>query len=197
MSKRYRVMLDVDGVLADYTSRAVAWVNETCGTTYTANDVRGPDILKALNVPKEAIGQFWYDISTTPGWCYELNPYPWARQVVRALESHPNVEELTICTSPISGKHWAGERLQWLYDHLCIPMNRVVMATHKAKYVQGDILLDDSIKHVTEWAALPGRHSFLWLMPWNQDEKLQDGVYRASDLDVLLAQLESLARRER
>lgn len=197
MSKRYHVMLDVDGVLADYTSSVVAWVNAKCDTAYTVKDVTGWDILKALNVPESVQQQFWDEITTAPDWCYNLKPYPWAKTLVQVLGSHPNVGELTICTSPMSGKHWAGERLQWLYDYLRIPLTRVVLASNKAKHVQGDVLVDDSPKHVNAWASQPGRHSILWRMPWNQDEELQPNVYSANNLDMLCEQLESLARRER
>lgn len=142
---RKRVLLDVDGVLADFTVPFLAEVNKFADKTYFISDLKSCDFHDSF--PEKIVDAALREISK-PDWCYSLKPFPEALDGVKELKK---VSDIFIVTSPLLSKTWAYERSQWLIDYFDIPHTNHVIT--KAKYlVAGDFLVDDTPRHVVSWA---------------------------------------------
>lgn len=167
------VLLDCDGVLADFRTRALDVVEEVTGVRRLAANSDW-EMFGHLN--EEQNTAVW-DIIRSPGWCSSLEPYPEALEAVRELQELANVY---ILTAPVRGSQtWSYERTEWVSEHFGIGFHNVILA--QAKYlVQGDVFVDDKPGHVREWMANFGGNGFVWsnwLEPTNSDLE----TYRTQD----------------
>jgi 5'(3')-deoxyribonucleotidase len=147
-NKRKRVLLDVDGVLADFCSVAVSIVNRVCGTSFTSHDVTEFDICGSLGVSKEDAAKVKREIGSYSGLASTLAVYPGAREGVAKLRT---IADVVIVTSPWnSNPTWTFDREQWLLRHFGIP-HRDVIHTGAKHCVVGDVLVDDKTSTCDEW----------------------------------------------
>lgn len=143
--KRPRILLDVDGVLGNFTGPYIEHVNQVLGTAYTVDDITEFDIGRCLGLSDEAIIQC-YD-AIPPGWCRGLPVSPEAIDGVAQLRE---LGQVYIVTSPLYHPTWAHERAEWLWKHFKIPFNKIVSTS--AKYtVSGDYLIDDRMANLSHW----------------------------------------------
>lgn len=163
MTCKPRVLLDVDGVLADFLTPAVVILRRLTGKPYRPEDFHTWDLF-------ETVGSEWekpfFRECNRPGFAASLDPYPGAREGVLALRA---VSELYIVTSPAHhSATWTYERERWLEKHFDIPPNRVVHTS--AKYLcRGDLFIDDRPLNVEKWAAEhPTGKAILWDAPYNR-----------------------------
>lgn len=163
-----RVLLDVDGVLADFVSAFLAMVARDTGIVATPADVTQFDIGASLGLSKEQHSQVKRSIGAWTGMARKLEVYPGAIDGVKALRE---VAEVYIVTSPWnSNPTWTHDREWWLYEHFGIKHSHV---THtSAKYLcRGDFLVDDKVSAVEKWQAEhPGGVGVVWNTPHNQLE---------------------------
>lgn len=161
-----RVLLDCDGVLADFQTRCLQLINEITGWSKTLEDMRSWDIFEALGVPDD-VEQAVYDRMHEPGWCESLDPYPGAVEGVKRLRE---IAKVYVITSPMRGKNWHHERDAWLWKHFKI--NTKSIGHVSAKYiVAGDILVDDKISNLEQWYEChPHGRPILWHGPSNQHQ---------------------------
>lgn len=160
--KRPRVLLDVDGVLADFLEASLTVIKNLSGKTYTIDDFKTWDLFET--VPR-AFEQPFYDAVNRPGWCRALQVYPGAIEGVRALRQ---VSDLYVVTSPLNHvPTWTHEREAWLHEHFGIPHKQVVHTS--AKYLcLGDLLIDDRPANIEKWEAEhPNGRGLLWDQPYN------------------------------
>ncbi len=142
-----RVLLDVDGVLADFHTPCLALINEYGGTNHKLEDFDDWNIFDALKTPPEVKSRVYKTMKRT-GWCSNIGIYPGAKEGVELLLQHTN---LYIVTSPMDGPTWTSERDSWLKRHFDIDSEHVIHTS--AKYVcAGDMLIDDKISRT-------GRHT--------------------------------------
>ena len=158
-----RILVDCDGVLADFVGRFLERVNARLGTMHRREDVTEYNISRALGWTPEQEHQAYSVVE--PGFCTGLDVLPGAREGVEALQ---RFGEIYVVTSPwLSCSTWEHERRQWLERHFGIPALRVIST--EAKYVvSGDVLIDDKVEHLDAWAhdqrcGWP----LLWLTPHN------------------------------
>jgi 5'(3')-deoxyribonucleotidase len=157
-----RILLDVDGVLADFPSTALRYINERAGREYLLGDIEEHDILKALCLTH------WQDdfdrwCSETDV-CRELEPYDGARAFVDALRE---IGEVVCVTSPYGAvPTWQHSRLAWLKEHVGIEKRDVVFCKRK-ELVRGNLLIDDKIENVEAFGADGGGMGLLFTRPWN------------------------------
>ncbi len=157
-----RILLDCDGVLADFPSAALRYINGRAGREYLLGDIEEHDILKALCLTH------WQDdfdrwCSETDV-CREIEPYDGARAFVDALRE---IGELVIVTSPYGAvPAWQHSRLWWLKKHFAIEKRDVVFCKRK-DLVRGSVLIDDKIENVEAFDALAGQTGLLFSRPWN------------------------------
>src|SRR5579885_1757461 len=136
--KRLRVLLDCDGVLADFVTPCLALLKDATGVTYTPEQVTDWDIMKALSIPKETADAV-YGAMKVPGFCAGLPIYPGAQAAVARLSE---VADIYVVTSPLGGPYWESERRFWRHKYFGIPGKHVMSGS--AKHIcAGDVLLDN------------------------------------------------------
>jgi 5'(3')-deoxyribonucleotidase len=190
--KRKRVLLDVDGVLADLLTPCLAVASELVGRELTAADLPDWHFESLLPAPG-MIKELWRRIGAY-GVCRFLKPHPGAVEGVRALSE---VADVYAVTAPLSANpQWTSEREAWLLQHFAIPRNRVVHTS--AKYVvSGAMLVDDKPAHVGEWAREHERGiPVLWEHPHTASHKfgyaVEHRVVRTRDWSALRTLVEDV-----
>jgi 5'(3')-deoxyribonucleotidase len=166
-----RIVLDVDGVLADFVSSALQVINGIARrealpgydvSPFTPDDVRQWEIESLL--PTELHAELFSHLSA-PGFCLSIARYPEALAVVDALRATGH--EVAIATSPLPGSaNWIAERTVWLQR--CWGEIEI-HHTHDKTGVRGDIFVDDKPSHVVDWAAAnPTSRAYLLDRPYNR-----------------------------
>lgn len=171
--KKPRVLLDVDGVLADFVTPALEVVKRVTGQPVPTDATQEWDLFRSY--PKEVQDLFYAEFKKE-GWCYGLAPYPGALQGVNALRE---VADVYFVTSPMHGPHWSDERARWLVDYFGAHRNHVVSTN--AKYVcRGHVLVDDKTSHIVKWLS---HHDdgigIVWQQPYNEKDELPSSAVRA------------------
>jgi 5'(3')-deoxyribonucleotidase len=136
--------LDVDGILADFVSAALALVAQHTGNVYHPNDIRTWEVFDSI--PEKAVKDAVYGVMKAPGGCLAIPVYEGAQEGVKRLRNHVDV----ICvTSPFHGSPtWAHEREVWLEKHFGITH---VIHAHRKERVHADFFVDDKPSHVDDW----------------------------------------------
>jgi|DEB0MinimDraft_6_1074348.scaffolds.fasta_scaffold05300_6 5'(3')-deoxyribonucleotidase len=148
-----RILLDCDGVLADFGKGFAALAREQ-GIDYT--QPRCWDVFKGLSRNERKRME---RAVLQPGFCRSLPVVPGARDMVDGLRSDGHD---VYCVTAFWFDHptWTAERTAWLESNMGIDRRRVVH-THAKALVYGDVFVDDKVSHVREW--------------WAQREDAQDG----------------------
>lgn len=148
--RRPRVLLDVDGVIADFANGFLKLVNAQFGTSYTPADITDFDIGKALGWSAERTEHAYSLITECDMFAARLAVYPSAQDgVARLLD----VAEVYAVTSPWwSHPTWVRDRNNWLYANFGIGAGRVVHTAAK-HLIAGDVLVDDKTSTCEEWRA--------------------------------------------
>lgn len=156
-----RILLDCDGVLADWTG-AVARVVEKHGEVFNHGVW-----FDQQKLPPASRNKVMSELSRA-GFCYDLEALPGAIQGVKDLVAAGC--DVHFVTSLWNSPTWAYDRQRWLQKHgLLDSYSRLVFAKNKW-VVKGDILVDDKISNVEKWAAeWPNGIGICWAQPWNTD----------------------------
>lgn len=158
---KLRVLLDCDGVLADFHTPCLEIINQIGGTEHTLDQLDQWDIFDALKISSDV--QKWvYQAMGDRGWAQKLKPYPGA---VRAVEQIQTFADLYIVTSPMRGETWTFDRDEWLYSHFRIQRKQVIHCSAK-ELIAGDYLIDDRVENLVKWRAChPGGVALRWSPP--------------------------------
>lgn len=178
--KKPVILLDCDGVLADFSALALRIIEEETGLKYLPEDIPRWDIFESLGLPQiwEAFGERAQNI----GLCASIKPYA---EAIKEVQKLTNKYEVLIVTAPVDALPWMYERAHWLEEHFGIPRKKVIFA-HAKQYVQGDVLVDDKPDNVIVWSeANPNGIAVLWEHPYNRDVELPKGIIRTSDWNEL------------
>jgi 5'(3')-deoxyribonucleotidase len=167
------VLLDVDGVLADFVGPYLDVVNSLTfdkGITlmrHQREDVKTWRISESLGLTDEIKAAVDVKVKSV-GFCAGLPVIDGAKEGVKALQE---ISEVYIATSPWKGPHWSHERAEWLEKHFGIEQDRVMQG--KAKFLlDGDVLIDDKASTVGRWVA---RHPGFGLL-WSTSHNLKDSA---------------------
>lgn len=160
-----RILLDVDGILADFVTPVVKRVNEYLSTSYVHDDVKEWDIAKGLGIPEDRQAHFYKQMQY-PGFCASLEAYPGAAYGVDRLRS---VAEVWAVTAPFGGLYWMPERDQWLQDKFGFKKNQILHVRGEAKHaIAADFLVEDKTSTLIDWKEHnPLGHGVLFQRPWN------------------------------
>jgi len=186
--KRPRLLLDVDGVLADFLAPSLSILARLSGRTYVYDDFKTWDIFDT--VPREFEKPF-FDAVNQPGWCRSLPVYEGAVAGVRPLIE---VTDLYVVTSPMNHvPTWMFEREGWLQEHFGVHHKRVVHTSAKFLCL-GDVLVDDRPANIEAWEAEhPGGLGLLWDQPYNRGSKAGLRVFDWSHVRFVVDNLNDLA----
>lgn len=156
-----RILVDVDGVLADFVNGALHHV----GGRLREHEITAYDMVSLMT--KTEVEAF-RSIATTPGFCYGLKPYAGAREALDRLRKDHDVR---IVTAPFKGSRtWHDERLSWLRDKMGVDEDHVIFASKKEKpFIGGHVLIEDHGPTLEEWQKEQVRTSGILIRrPWNQ-----------------------------
>lgn len=186
--KRRSILLDVDGVLADFTSGYVDIINTQCGTRFTAADVNQWDVCGALRLTKADAARAKRAIGAAQGFAANLRHYPGSIAAVVRLAA---IADVRIVTSPWnSNPTWTHDREAWLWKWFDIPHAHVHHTSEKWR-VWGDVFVDDKLEAVKAWQAKwPAGAGILWRTPHNIGETW-DGV-TTNNWDEVIAIVEGV-----
>jgi len=176
------LLLDVDGVLANFIQATLDIVEDVSGVKYSHDDVKTWELFNSL--PKHAhLKTSVYEQLKKPGGCFGIPVYPGAVEGVMRLKE---VAHVVILTSPFHGsKTWMSEREEWLEHYFGIPHGDVIHGHHK-HLVFGDMLVDDKDDHVGRWSIRhPKGVGVLWDRQYNHESHLP----RARTRDALYQRL--------
>lgn len=184
--KRKRVLLDCDGILADYCTACFNLIEHHTGEKHTHDEVVHWDLFTILG--KGHLKPLMKEVAAKSGWCLGFPVYDGAQSAVKRLEESC---EVVIVTSPMTTPYWSYERTVWLEQHFGIPKGRIVHTEGK-QYVQGDVLIDDSEDNCFKWhAAHPSALTLLWDAPYNREVSLEGtGIVRVRSWDEAFEAIE-------
>lgn len=160
-----RILLDCDGILADFCQSIFDLIEAHCGDVHTLDQVSENDIFEALG--KGHLKHLFTDAVARPGWVAAMKPYAGSHEMVKELERRG---EVVIVTSPMlkTPSRWTYERNVWLMMQYGIPKTRIVYADSK-HYVDGDVFIDDTPEHCRAWSSFhPRALTLLWDRPYNR-----------------------------
>jgi 5'(3')-deoxyribonucleotidase len=185
---RPRVLVDCDGVLADFFTGAQAIILELSGKLVRFEDLKDWDIFNGIpeDIRDECFTRF-----SEPGFCANLQVLSDAQEGMRRLAE---VSDIYIVTSPMHTPQWAYERNEWLLKHFGISDRKVVQAN--CKYVVGgEVLIDDRAENIHEWAEHhPQSTGVLWAAPHNAHEPIPSNVVRLSQWGDVVELVERIAK---
>lgn len=172
-----RILLDCDGILADFHKMYLPIVNQFTGISLKEEDITSFDVLK--HIGKEKYDQIIRNYIQSNQCCLKIPVIEGAKEAVKELQK---LGEVVIVTSPMSTATWCFERTQWLRDHFDISKSKIVFAKNK-HYVTGNIFVDDCTDNCEKWRKHnDGYPPFLWDRPWNRkDRKDNKGYYEVVD----------------
>jgi 5'(3')-deoxyribonucleotidase len=171
--RRPTVLVDVDGVLADFQNAVLQLVNYEVGGAHEPADVTEWSIKNALGLT-DAQWSWVCDRIELPGFAFHLEPYPGAVEAVLKLAK---CSEVYFVTSPwASSVTWTHDRTQWLRKYFGKTLGpRVIHTAHKS-LVAGDVLIEDKMSNAAEWGRAGeavswqgDRFAVLWDRPYNRD----------------------------
>jgi 5'(3')-deoxyribonucleotidase len=173
-----RVLLDCDGVLADFLTPAFAILNRLSGLNRKMDELKEWDIFSLFSRTYE--DQFYQECSQ-PGFCVGLQVLPGMVEFVEKLHEIANVYVVTSSMNvkikgpekrPAWHKTWAHEREHWLEEHFGILPKRVIHTSEKYVCI-GDVLIDDKPQNIVEWERAHGPKGIglLWGTSYNQTSK--------------------------
>lgn len=145
---RKRVLLDCDGVLADFIGRVCDVLFNVCGVERTPDQVTEFDFVKSLGLTADTARRVKAFISDTPGFWSTLSVFPEAIEGVARLRE---VADVYVVTSPWNScRTWLHERESWLKKHFDIPHSHVLAGSAK-HLVNGDLFVDDRTDALVKW----------------------------------------------
>ena len=183
-----RVLLDCDGVLADFIGPLLDVVHEHTGRRYAREDVTEFRFAKCLDLTRAEADRVYDTLSNRADWWRSLPVFDGAREGVARLRE---VADVYIVTSPWwTCATWLGQRLDWLYQHFEITGANVV-ATSAKHMIAGDILVDDKTETLHAWLDAHfrrGEAALQWITPHNRRDGWCGGATDSWDELIRFAQ---------
>lgn len=191
-----RILLDVDGVLADFVTPALKIINTITERDCTTNawlpeDITQYDVIRACQLTA-AQAKCWQAAISAPGFCANLELYPGVLEALKVLRT---IGEVVAVTTPFdngtgqAAPYWMVERYDWLLAHGF--RAREIIFTNDKSHIGGDVFVDDNAHHVDLWkyrqknpagaVARPYLHS----RPWNLNDRDLD-AYRIPSIAFLV-----------
>ena len=155
------VLIDMDGVVADWVGSLLNLVKERLGINYLHKDIRDYNI-RHLDLPDEV-----FTWPAEEGFWYNLEVLPEAKEFMKQIKLVTSDWYFFTATGR-SYARAAYEKRQWLRKHFKISYTKVVICDDKPGFIRpGDILLDDKHENVIN-SIKKGAHGFLIKQPWNE-----------------------------
>lgn len=168
-----RVLIDVDGVVADFVGAGLRTLVQIGGpvverdtiSTWQMRDCLPPEWADAL-----------FATWKHPGWCASIPVFDGAQEAVAAI--HRKAEVIFVTAALPDAPHWMWERTCWLGTHFNVT-DRNIIFTWAKHVVTGDMLVDDKTANIIEWhQEYPEGIAVLWETPANRNDRVPEKVIR-------------------
>lgn len=179
----HHILLDMDGVLSNFIGGVERLFDVDMSGLTTWN------IRKALNALPErepiTAEQFWETIQSNPRFWADLEPYPWARDVVNwALEKTKG--NMTIVTSPDMAVSTYSQKAYWVNRHFPSLMRKLFIGPEKHLMAKPKhILIDDSDSNVEKFIK-HGGIGVTFPQPWNEARRAWEPGTVIQNLNYLI-----------
>lgn len=183
-SREPRVLLDVDGVVADFVTSAKAAATAVTGKEYWGVPVTKFEALESLGLTKSQV-KAAYEVMNSPNYAYEMSVIPGAPRAVKKLV---NVADVYFVTAPLpTSPTWDYDRRRWLKKVFGTGWDERVVFTKEKHLIAGDFFVDDKIENVEEWQSYwHSGKAILLSQPWNLNDSLRDaGIARLGNLEIV------------
>lgn len=170
-SKIEHIFVDIDGVLADFTSAALA-VHDRAEimATWPAGE---RDIPKVLGLSRT---KYWKGIDGLgcEFWS-ELVPYPWFKELISLIESFG---PFSLLTAPALAPHCLEGKVMWIYKNFPRENGRLfgdfLIGREKHLLASPRRILIDDAEHNADQFTKHGGHSILFPQIWNRNHAVED-----------------------
>jgi 5'(3')-deoxyribonucleotidase len=188
-----RILLDCDGVIADYIGLILEYVNDSRDVRgvvtelgiVTEYDVEGFTLETCPAFNGEDI-EIIHNASECAGFAHAIKPYDGALSFVERLQT---LGDITVVTAPyVQSRTWCYDRTKWLEKHFGFNARDIIFTSQK-NIIKGNVLIDDNIAHCTsfpEYAVLISRS-------WNYRHNVN--VLTARNYDHAIECVESIKQR--
>lgn len=157
MSKKKRVLVDMDGILANLAKQWLATYNEE-----NDDNVRVRDITTWEMHHHVKIGKGIYKIPGRKGYFDKTPPMPGAIAGFKALKKHGH--EVIVCSSPYNPDSCRAKQ-EWCARYLGTRWSDVTL-THKKHWMNADVIIDDKPTTIAEFKAMD-RETVTIAYPYN------------------------------
>lgn len=160
------VLIDVDGVVADFAGAVFEEVYQLTGTRHDpVKDLTEYHIARALDLPQPTWDRVKNQVDR-PGFAARIDPYPGAVDGVKQLAS---MADVYFVTAPWrTSATWTWDRSTWLRSHFG-PLGSKVIFTEQKQLVLGDLLIEDKLDILEQWTIHQPGQPVLWNRPYNRE----------------------------
>ena len=170
MTKKPVLLLDVDGVIADFIELYLRIVHHRIPELrHTGHDdIVEWDCGRALHLSTDELALVHEDLFA-PGAASSMVPYAGA---VYGVEQLMKVADVWFVTSPMAqSATWMHERTRWIEHYFGQQAKSQVIHAEKKFLVSGDIFVDDKPSHVAAWKnRWTNGVGTLWVRAYNSRE---------------------------
>lgn len=174
----------MDGVCADFHSRARDLIEELFGRRHEVHDFKTWDVTEILQ--SQAEKDLCNSGIARPGFASSIKPFDHALEDIPELMEKYDVWFVT--TPHDESKTWMQERKEWLMKHFNAKYHQIAHI-HSKELVGVDVLVDDKPFNVSIWQDNhPYGHGFLMDAPYNRNLKdfHPHKISRLSDIPYIL-----------
>lgn len=198
---RQVVLLDCDGVLADFVGCLLSWVAARTGKEFPPSMIQTWDPFESLSHEldvKTLRGQFeqWM---VMPGVCSGIAPL---REALDGIALIRAAAEIYVVTAPwVPSPTWAYERTAWLRKWFSIDSDHVLHTSAK-HLISGDVFVDDKAENVRRWRDVQqqqqprGGIALLWDTPRAVRDAHAEGLLRVRSWHALAVTVRSRAAKQ-
>lgn len=171
------LLLDCDGILADFVSAYLDIVRGVTGRSYSPHHVTQFSIETSLALSSDEAMVCNRAIGLAPGFARGIPVYEGAQDGLRRLQQ---IADVYVVTAPWNANpSWTHDREWWLKKHFDIPHSRVIHTSAK-HLVRGDVFVDDKTSTCEAWReAHPDGLAVQWITPHNRRDAW-DGIETSS-----------------
>lgn len=193
-----RVVVDMDGVVADWISSARVYTKEFFGIDVEFEEITGPKFASILKGKLRRIGhshsyssdeEIYKIISGFKGFYLNLEPYEGSIDAIKQIQR--NGHNIVFCTKPTGWDVCSYEKVQWLRKHFSsIPYEIIMVSSMEAKHmVYTPVLIEDDPRALKDHpSAIP----VCIARPWNKEfrDNGEVGMIVVDDMRDLPRQIE-------
>ncbi len=195
-----RILIDMDNVLADFNKAVVAAFDGYGFKRSPQKFMAAYDVTEWYEYEASEMKILFNDLMHSDGFWAGLDIMPGAVEGLAALLEN-NHELCVVSTLWWSSPCCAIEKWQWISANLkdlIDPLAEVIFAASKF-LIEGDILIDDSTTHISQWLKLPNHKAIVFDCPYNQVivTEFPREYYRAYEWDEVVPIIKKIERQKR